>query len=56
MSAKCHAIRDAQIVEKKQINVELEDEERRLDQMMEDERRRALRVRNKKNHGKLISC
>jgi hypothetical protein len=55
MSTKCHAIRDAQIVEKKQIKKELEDEERRLDQMMEDERRRALRVRNENSHGNLIS-
>ena len=51
MSTKCHAIRDAQIVEKKQIMKELEEEEHRLDRMMEDERRHALRVRNKKNQG-----
>jgi hypothetical protein len=44
MSTKCHAIRDAQIAEKKQIVKDLEDEERRLDQMMEKERIRALRV------------
>ncbi|XP_069687390.1 cilia- and flagella-associated protein 45-like isoform X2 [Periplaneta americana] len=43
IGTKCHAIRDAQIAEKKQIEKELEAEERRLDQMMEDERRRALR-------------
>lgn len=55
-STKCHAIRDAQIVEKKQIMKELEDEERRLDQMMEDERRHALRVRNMKNQGNFSSC
>jgi hypothetical protein len=45
MGIKCHAIRDAQIAEKKQIGKELEEEEHRLDQMMEDDRRRALRVR-----------
>jgi hypothetical protein len=56
MSTKCHAIRDAQIVEKKQIMKELENEERRLDQMMEDERRHALRVRNKKNQGNFSPC
>lgn len=56
MSTKCHAIRDAQIVEKKQIIKELENEERRLDRMMEDERRHALRVRNKKNQGNFSSC
>jgi hypothetical protein len=44
MSAKCHAIRDAQIAEKKQIAKDTEDEEHRLDQMMEKDRRRALRV------------
>jgi hypothetical protein len=56
VNTKCHAVRDAQIAEKKQIKKELEDEERRLDQMMEDERRRGLRVRNKKSCGTLISC
>lgn len=44
MSTKCHAIRDAQIAEKKQIQKDLEDEERRLDQMMEKKRIRALHV------------
>ncbi|XP_021935545.1 cilia- and flagella-associated protein 45-like isoform X2 [Zootermopsis nevadensis] len=42
MGIKCHAIRDAQIAERKQIEKDLEDEERCLDQMMEEERRRAL--------------
>lgn len=56
MSTKCHAIRDAQIVEKNQIMKELEDEEHRLDRMMEDERRHALRVRNKKSQGNFNSC
>lgn len=45
MRIKCHAVRDAQIAERKQINKDLEDEERRLDHMMEDDRRRALLVR-----------
>jgi hypothetical protein len=44
MSTKCHAIRDAQIAEKKQLEMDFKDEERRLDQMMEKERIRALRV------------
>jgi hypothetical protein len=48
MSAKCHAIRDAQIAEQKQIEKDLKDEERHLDEMMENERRRALRVRNER--------
>jgi hypothetical protein len=45
MGIKCHTVRDAQIIERKQMEKDLEDEERRLDQMMEDERRRALLVR-----------
>jgi hypothetical protein len=35
LNAKCHAIRDAQILEKQQISRELTDEEKRLDTMME---------------------
>ncbi|KAM4860528.1 cilia- and flagella-associated protein 45 [Thomomys bottae] len=42
LNAKCHAIRDAQILEKQQIQKELEEEEKRLDQMMEVERRKSL--------------
>lgn len=37
-------MRDAQIQEKKQILSELQEEERRLDAMMEVERRRALEI------------
>lgn len=35
LNAKCHAIRDAQLLEKNQITKEMADEERRLDTMME---------------------
>ncbi|XP_054979384.1 cilia- and flagella-associated protein 45 isoform X2 [Sorex araneus] len=42
LNAKCHAIRDAQILEKQQIRRELEAEEKRLDQMMEAERQKSL--------------
>ncbi|KAL1769623.1 cilia-and flagella-associated protein 45 isoform X2 [Sigmodon hispidus] len=42
LNAKCHAIRDAQILEKQQIQKELEAEEKRLDQMMETERQNSL--------------
>lgn len=42
LSAQCQATRDAQIQEKKQIQVELLEEEKRLDAMMEVERRKAL--------------
>ncbi|KAL6092596.1 hypothetical protein STEG23_028830 [Scotinomys teguina] len=42
LNAKCHAIRDAQILEKQQIQKELEAEEKRLDQMMEMDRQKSL--------------
>ncbi|XP_072840038.2 cilia- and flagella-associated protein 45 isoform X2 [Pogona vitticeps] len=41
LEAKCHAIRDAQILEKKQIEKELGEEEKRLAHMMEVERQKA---------------
>jgi len=44
LNAKCHAIRDAQILEKGQIAGEMTDEEKRLDMMMEADRQRALQV------------
>ncbi|CAK8698512.1 unnamed protein product [Clavelina lepadiformis] len=43
LNAKCHAIRDAQILEKKSINSELEVEEKRLDTMMEIDRINAIK-------------
>ncbi|XP_075843667.1 cilia- and flagella-associated protein 45 [Microtus pennsylvanicus] len=42
LNAKCHAIRDAQILEKQQIRKELDEEEKRLDQMMEEDRQKSL--------------
>jgi len=42
LNAKCHAIRDAQILEKQLIQRELDAEEKRLDQMMEVERQRSI--------------
>ncbi|XP_027985178.2 cilia- and flagella-associated protein 45 [Eptesicus fuscus] len=42
LNAKCHAIRDAQILEKQLIQKELDAEEKRLDQMMEVERQKSL--------------
>ncbi|XP_028911028.1 cilia- and flagella-associated protein 45 [Ornithorhynchus anatinus] len=42
LNAKCHAIRDAQILEKQQIGKEMDAEEKRLDQMMEVERQKAM--------------
>ncbi|XP_076438329.1 cilia- and flagella-associated protein 45-like isoform X2 [Babylonia areolata] len=44
LNAKCHAIRDAQILEKGQISRELVDEEKRLDTMMEVDRQAAIEV------------
>jgi len=44
LEAKCHAIRDMQVVEKQQISNEIHSEERRLDEMMEAERLNAIRV------------
>ncbi|KAM9332555.1 cilia- and flagella-associated protein 45 [Pholidichthys leucotaenia] len=42
LGAKCQATRDAQMQEKKQIQAELAEEEKRLDTIMESERRKAL--------------
>lgn len=42
MNAKCHAIRDAQLIEKVEIKKELLGEDKRLDEMMEVERIKAL--------------
>ncbi|CAL8349699.1 unnamed protein product [Lota lota] len=42
LGAKCHAVREGQILERKQIKVELVEEERRLDAMMEQDRRKAI--------------
>jgi len=44
LNAKCHAIRDAQILEKGVISNEMIDEERRLDTMMEVDRQNAILV------------
>lgn len=42
LNAKCHAIRDAQLIEKVDVKKEMLEEETRLDDMMEIERRKAL--------------
>jgi hypothetical protein len=44
LNVKVHAIRDAQLVEKKQIKQEVKDEEKRLDLMMEVERVNAIKI------------
>jgi len=42
LNAKCHAIRDAQLIEKLEIKKEILEENKRLDDMMESDRVRAL--------------
>ena len=42
LNAKCHAIRDAQLIEKVEIKKEQLDEEKRLDEMMENDRLKAI--------------
>ncbi|XP_039251391.1 cilia- and flagella-associated protein 45-like [Styela clava] len=49
LNAKCHAIRDAQILEKSQIKQELGDEEIRLDTMMEIDRINGIKTQEKIN-------
>lgn len=44
LNSKCHAIRDAQILEKDIIKKELTEEETRLDHMMEHERQRQIKL------------
>ena len=44
LNAKCHAIRDAQILEKDQIARELKGEEKRLDTMMEVDRQSSIKI------------
>lgn len=44
LGAKCHAIRDAQVLEKRIIEKEMSEEEKRLDIMMEVERQNAIRI------------
>jgi len=44
LNAKCHAIRDAQILEKGMVRKEMDSEEKRLDVMMEVDRQNAIRI------------
>ena len=44
LNAKCHAIRDAQILEKEQIKKEMTEEEKRLDEMMEVDRINSIKI------------
>lgn len=44
LEAKCHVVRDAQVIEKNKIKKELETEERRLDREMEIDRINAIKI------------
>ncbi|UJR34267.1 hypothetical protein I4U23_021671 [Adineta vaga] len=46
LNAKCHAIRDAQVLEKRQIKKEVKEEDKRLDMMMEVDRLNALKIQD----------
>ena len=56
LNAKCHAIRDAQILEKQQIKTELISEEQRLDAMMEADRVNAISVEEGIDHRRKQDC
>ncbi|KAG5899148.1 hypothetical protein JTB14_027341 [Gonioctena quinquepunctata] len=48
LAAKCRAIRNAQITEKRLIEKQLQDEEKRLDMMMEQQRQKLIRIEEEK--------
>ncbi|XP_064407345.1 cilia- and flagella-associated protein 45-like [Halichondria panicea] len=52
LNAKCHAIRDAQLREKKEMERAMKDEELRLDDMMEIDRIKSLRDYEQKQNSK----
>ncbi|XP_046342077.1 cilia- and flagella-associated protein 45-like isoform X2 [Haliotis rufescens] len=60
LNAKCHAIRDAQILEKGHVKREMTEEEKRLDIMMEVDRQNAIRIQEeierKKKDDQLIGA
>merc|ERR1712212_577949 len=53
LNAKCHAIRDAQVLEKAEISNEILEEDKRLDYMMESERVKALREYEEREEARL---
>jgi hypothetical protein len=58
LNAKCHAIRDKQLDEKKEIYKQYEDEEKRLDTLMEAERLKKIQEyenREKERHIQQLS-
>jgi len=60
LNAKCHAIRDTQLLEKEIIRKEQQDEERRLDHVMEIDRQNAIvmeeEIEKKRKEEKLVGA
>lgn len=54
LNAKCHAIRDAQLIEKVEIKKEMLEEENRLDELMEVERRKAIQEYEEREQARQI--
>lgn len=54
LNAKCHAIRDAQLIEKADIKKEIEEEDKRLDEMMENDRVLALKEYEERDNTKRL--
>jgi len=54
LNAKCHAIRDAQLIEKTEIKKEILEEDKRLDEMMENDRIRALMEYEERDNAKRL--
>ncbi|XP_065920650.1 cilia- and flagella-associated protein 45-like [Dysidea avara] len=54
LNTKCHAIRDSQLSEKDEISKEMEDEQKRLDMMMEIDRVKALQEFEQKEKEKQL--
>lgn len=52
LNAKCHAIRDAQLIEKTEIKKEIIEEDKRLDEMMENDRVCALKEYEDRDNAK----
>lgn len=52
LNAKCHAIRDAQLIEKVEIKKEQLEEEKRLDEMMENDRIKTLQEYDERENKK----
>ncbi len=52
LNAKCHAIRDAQLIEKVDVKKEIFEEEKRLDEMMEKDRLLALKEYEERENAK----